>query len=120
MWRWGDAAATIPVVAALEKQVGRRIRQFRQAAGLTLEELAGATGLHANTLGLIERGEQSATVSALGGIAKGLRTDVSTLVDVASNRGVRGLRTDLSQRIGSMNATQLRAVKRMLDAARDL
>lgn len=48
--------------AALIKDQGARIRELRQKAGLTINELADQTGMHFNTVGRIERGDSEANI----------------------------------------------------------
>lgn len=56
----------------LLKRQGEKVRDARKRAGLTIEGLAGKTGLHFNTIGRIERGESEADVLQLLTIARAL------------------------------------------------
>lgn len=84
-----------------------------------MEELAAASDIHPNTLGQIERGERNPTLSALTGIAAGLRTELSVLVDVTPTSSTRSKAT-LLKRVEAMSPAQVRALLRILDAATDL
>ncbi|UQA60343.1 helix-turn-helix domain-containing protein [Polyangium aurulentum] len=73
----------------LLKNTGQRIRALRQAAGLTLDELAERAALDANKdpnkghLSSVEHGRVNATLHTLNGIARGLkelRVDLADLV----------------------------------------
>lgn len=62
------------------KRFGRRVREFRQAAGLSQEELAARCGLHRTYIGGIERGERNVGVLNLIQIARALRVAPSELL----------------------------------------
>ena len=47
------------------KALGKRIRQQRQVAGITQEELAEKTGVSCSFIGHIERGEKKASIETL-------------------------------------------------------
>jgi transcriptional regulator with XRE-family HTH domain len=59
---------TDPELAAF----GRKIRELREAAGMTQEELAHAAGLHWTYVGQIERGERNLTYKNVLKLARGL------------------------------------------------
>jgi transcriptional regulator with XRE-family HTH domain len=60
--------------------LGKRIRELRDAAGLTQEGLADAGGLHWSYIGQVERGERNLSYQSLVSIARGLDTDLSELL----------------------------------------
>jgi DNA-binding NtrC family response regulator len=82
-----DAIAQIarrPSVARRREQrahadIGRRIADAREARGLTIERLARLTRLPASLLSQMERGEVSASISALLRIAAALELQLATL-----------------------------------------
>ncbi|MGI6216135.1 MAG: helix-turn-helix domain-containing protein [Coriobacteriales bacterium] len=59
--------------------LGRRLRSFRVAKGMSQEKLAQKSGLHPTYIGQVERGEKNITVDTLAKIASGLDIE---LVDV--------------------------------------
>lgn len=63
--------------------LGRRIRHFRNAAGLTLDELGSRVGIAGSQLSLIENGKREPRVSLLATIARALGVDVASLIDDA-------------------------------------
>lgn len=65
-----------------EEVVGRNIRVFRRARGLTQEALALAAGIDTRYVGGIERGEENPTIAVLGRIASVLGTEPGTLLAV--------------------------------------
>jgi transcriptional regulator with XRE-family HTH domain len=57
--------------------VGQRIREIREAKGLSLRALAARSGLSLNAISLIERGENSPTVSSLHLLATALGVSIA-------------------------------------------
>lgn len=66
--------------ANLQTIVGKKIRQFRLADGLTLEELAFRSQLHPNYLGDLERGRRNPSLENLKKIADGLKKPLEDLI----------------------------------------
>ena len=60
---------------------GPRLRRLRQAAGLTLKELAERAGLAVSTISKIENDRMSPTYDVLLKLAAGLGVDLSTLLE---------------------------------------
>jgi transcriptional regulator with XRE-family HTH domain/predicted transcriptional regulator len=63
--------------------LGQRIRHFRGAAGLTLDQLGARVGVAASQLSLMENGRREPRLSLLGSIAEALGVPVATLLDPA-------------------------------------
>lgn len=57
---------------SLKRHVGNRIRQFREAKGWTLDQLAKSSGLAAGYLGQIERGKDTPSLKTLSRLADSL------------------------------------------------
>lgn len=66
----------------IEKQLGKRIRRFRETQKLSQEELAYRAGVHRTYLGGIERGERNPSLKNLAAIAKALNVRLANLVDI--------------------------------------
>ena len=66
----------------IEKQLGNRIRRFRETQKLSQEELAYRAGVHRTYLGGIERGERNPSLKNLAAIAKALNVRLADLVDI--------------------------------------
>jgi transcriptional regulator with XRE-family HTH domain len=62
---------------AAQIDVGRRLREFRNARGLSIRALAEMSGLNFNTLSLIENGKTSPSVSTLQRLALALKIPVA-------------------------------------------
>jgi transcriptional regulator with XRE-family HTH domain len=73
----------------LLKQFGQRIRELRQAQGLSQEQLAEKTGFHRTYIGMIERGERNLALSNVGTFAAFFKLSVSELLQFETKRGGR-------------------------------
>ena len=62
-----------------ETPVYNRLEEIRESYGLTRAELAYAADVHYQTIGYIERGEYSPSLSLALTIAKILRTDIKEI-----------------------------------------
>ncbi|MCC6959509.1 MAG: helix-turn-helix transcriptional regulator [Dehalococcoidia bacterium] len=67
----------------LEVAIGAVIRERRLQRGLSQEALAEAADLHRNYVGLVERGQHSASLAALAAIAGALGLKASELIRLA-------------------------------------
>ncbi len=79
------AAAVIPVgvahtTASTLAAIGLRIRELRQARGMTLQALAATTNLSPSMLSLVERGRASPSIGSLVVIASALGVTMSDLI----------------------------------------
>ena len=83
---------------SLELNIGKRIKSLRKSHGLSMRDLAARSSLSANAISLIERGENSPTVSSLKRLSKALgvpineffREDHETpIVHLKSGQGMR-------------------------------
>lgn len=74
----------------LKHQQGERVRDARKKLGLTIDDLARQTGMHPNTVGRIERGENEATIEQLLRIAHALHVLPAVLMHFHSPHPVAG------------------------------
>ncbi len=81
------------------QKLGRRVRDLRAKAGLTLTELAKATGVSIGTLSQLERGLSSPTVRTLYTVANALGVMPAWLIDPAQSED-RGAETRYIVRSG--------------------
>ena len=65
----------------ITKALGRRIRNYRTAKGLSQEKLAELAGCHATYVGQIERGEKNATIGSIEKISAALNVSLSKLFE---------------------------------------
>ena len=73
-----SAVATPPVEPQV--QVGSRVRALREGMGLSLRDLAERSGVSAQMLSQVERGETSPTLAVAARIASGLELTLSQLL----------------------------------------
>lgn len=64
-----------------QKRLGARVRELREARGITQEALAFDAGIHVNHLSSLERGEANPSYLVLLSIAGVLRVKVAELTD---------------------------------------
>jgi len=65
----------------LQQTVGRNLRAYRAAKGLSQEAFADVLGFHRTYMGGIERGERNLTLKSIERIAKRIDVDPLTLLD---------------------------------------
>lgn len=63
------------------RNFGRHLAQLRHEAGLTQEEVAERSGLHANYIGDLERGQRNPTLMTLLALAGALGISVGELME---------------------------------------
>ncbi len=64
---------------AIEKRFGHKVRELREAKGLSQEELAFKAGVHRTYLGGIERGERNPSLKNIDSIANALGISLAEL-----------------------------------------
>ena len=64
----------------LEQAIGHEIRALRKALGLTVSDIAGATGLSVGMLSKIENGNTSPSLTTLQTLARALGVPISSLL----------------------------------------
>ncbi|WP_157155533.1 MULTISPECIES: XRE family transcriptional regulator [unclassified Diaminobutyricimonas] len=100
--------------------LGQRIRHFRNATGLTLDQLGSAVGIAGSQLSLMENGKREPRISLLTGIAQTLGVQVADLLDASppNARAALEIELDRSQHgavYGALGLPVLRAGKSMSD-----
>jgi transcriptional regulator with XRE-family HTH domain len=65
----------------LNRRIGDRVRELRDARGLSLDALAGRCGVSRSMISLVERGESSPTAVVLEKLAAGLGVTLASLFD---------------------------------------
>jgi transcriptional regulator with XRE-family HTH domain len=65
----------------LSKEIGKRVKELRNARGFSQQELANLSDLHRTYISSIERGEKNVTLVSLQRIAQGLRVSLVELLD---------------------------------------
>src|SRR4030067_3374655 len=83
-----------PAAGDPEVQVGDHVRQFREARGITLQQLAEKTGFSAALLSQIENRMVSPPLVSLVKIANAFDTSVSAVIGGKEERGVSLVREE--------------------------
>jgi transcriptional regulator with XRE-family HTH domain len=78
-----ETVADAPSVSAVSSQVGDFIREQRNAARVSLRELARSAGVSNPYLSQVERGLRKPSAEILASIARGLRISAETLYEQA-------------------------------------
>ena len=66
---------------SINTYISMNLKRLRKSAGLTLEELAGISGVSKSMLGEIERGSTNPTILVLWKIAEGLKIPLTKLIE---------------------------------------
>lgn len=87
-------------MASLEANlnVGQRIRRLREQRQLSLRALARLCGLSTNAISLIERGENSPTVSSLHALATALGVSITDFFENKGEQAVIFVRSEMRPR----------------------
>jgi transcriptional regulator with XRE-family HTH domain len=67
-------------VGDLQRIVGRNLRAYRQAQGLSQEAFADQLGVHRTYMGALERGERNLTLQSLERLAEELGVEARELL----------------------------------------
>ena len=89
----------VDTVSDLNQRIAERVRELRAAQGLSLDALAGKSGVSRSMISLIERGESSPTAVVLEKLATGLGVVLASLFDAPAGvpRGPVARRDDQPQ-----------------------
>jgi transcriptional regulator with XRE-family HTH domain len=68
------------VEGELQRTVGRNLRAYREAKGLSQEGLADVLGVHRTYMGGVERGERNLTLKSVEKIAAKLKVEPLSLL----------------------------------------
>jgi transcriptional regulator with XRE-family HTH domain len=82
-------------------QIGSRVRALREGMGLSLRDLADRSGVSAQMLSQVERGETSPTLAVAARIASGLELTLSQLLRLDEGGAVSIVRADERLRGGA-------------------
>jgi transcriptional regulator with XRE-family HTH domain len=84
-----DATVGSTMVAAVSsEQLGGRVKELRGRRGLTLEALAGRSGVSRAMISKLERGEKNPTLVVAAKLSEGLGVTLSQLVGMEERREV--------------------------------
>lgn len=77
-------------VSNLNQRIAQRVRELRAAQALSLDALAGKSGVSRSMISLIERGESSPTAVVLEKLAAGLGVVLASLFDAPAAQASSG------------------------------
>src|SRR5215218_2863238 len=83
-----DAGSADMVDEVASGRLGERVRELRRERGLTLDGLAGRSGVSRAMISKVERGEKNPTLVVAAKVAEGLGVSLSQLVGVEERREV--------------------------------
>jgi transcriptional regulator with XRE-family HTH domain/predicted transcriptional regulator len=81
--------------------LGQRVRHFRNARNLTLDQLGAAVGIAPSQLSLVENGKREPRLSLLTSIASALEVELAELLDESPPNGRAALEIQLQRAQGS-------------------
>jgi transcriptional regulator with XRE-family HTH domain len=82
------SGASTMVAAVTSGRLGSRVKELRRRRGLTLEELAGQSGVSRAMISKLERGEKNPTLVVAARLAEGLGVTLSQLAGMEERREV--------------------------------
>jgi DNA-binding XRE family transcriptional regulator len=100
-----DVRPVYPTASGDPLRIGARLRAARKSHGLTIEQLASASGLTGGFLSRVERDETSPSVTTLVSLCQVLSLDVGSLFK-ASDMGVVTLASAPALRMGGVGAVE--------------
>lgn len=100
----------------ISKILGKRIRNYRTAMGLSQEKLAELSGCHHTYIGQIERGEKNATIESIQKIASALNISLSKLFEKldAKKESVRNIPLECYELLSEKNAKEQEQIFRII------
>ena len=101
------------------KVVGEKVRLIRKGQGLSQETLAEKTGLTANYVGLVERGQKQVTLVTLKSIADALGVDIAVLFEGCTVEGKKSPTeaeiSALNEAVRTMRLEELKAIRKVVE-----
>jgi transcriptional regulator with XRE-family HTH domain len=97
------------------KAVGQRIKQAREAKGLTQEQLAEKVGLSASHMSVIERGVKPPKLETFVEIANELGVDANSILADVLSVSNEIISSQISVRLSALPVTQQKKILRVLD-----
>jgi len=78
-------------------EFGLRIRELREAQGISQDKLSFSTGFHRTYIGMIERGERNISLSNMAVFAKVFELNLSELLDFKSINSFNKYQTKIQE-----------------------
>ncbi len=98
------------------KSIGTNIRKYRKQKGIHQEQLAYMTGLSANYIGMIERGEKLPALDTFLRIADALEVSADMLLADALKQGYKIKESLLAQKLNELQPDEREKIYAVIDA----
>lgn len=95
--------------------IGRNIRYYRLEQDLRQEDLAEATGLSSNYIGMVERGEKTPSLETLVAILNVLHISADMVLTDVVDTGYTVKQSMLAERIGRLPAAERERIYAVVD-----
>lgn len=95
--------------------IGRNIRQYRLECDLRQEDLAAATGLSANYIGMVERGEKTPSLETLVAILNVLHISADMVLTDVVESGYTVKQSLLAEKVGRLPAAERERIYAVVD-----
>ena len=95
--------------------IGKRIRQFRVEKNMRQEDLAEKTGLSANYIGMVERGEKIPSLETFIHIANALNISADMLLADVLDRGYEVKSSLFSDQMSKLPASEREKIFAVID-----
>ena len=96
--------------------IGRNIRKFRKERHLRQEDLAEKTGLSANYIGMVERGEKTPSLETLIRIINALRVSADVILSDVLENGYVIKTSQLNEKLENLSEEERRRIYDVIDA----
>lgn len=74
---------------SLAQKIGKRIKDYRKAAGITQEKLSISTGISQTYISGVESGNRNPSIKTLDKFAKALGVSLSEITDFSDNYKIK-------------------------------
>jgi transcriptional regulator with XRE-family HTH domain len=101
---------------SVKELIGRRIKEARQAKGLSQEALSDKIGMSAKYLSSVERGKENPTLDTLIKLADALEVETSELFNYQHRRSPEELRQLVSRLMDEGHDEKLRLMAKIITA----
>ncbi len=101
---------------SVKELIGRRIKEARQAKGLSQEALSEKIGMSAKYLSSVERGKENPTLDTLIKLADALEVETSELFNYQHKRSPEELRQLVSRLMDEGHDEKLRLMAKIITA----
>lgn len=95
--------------------IGRNIRDYRVENGMRQEDLAEATGLSANYIGMVERGEKTPSLETLVAILNVLHVSADMVLTDVVESGYTVKQSMLAEKVGRLPAAERERIYAVVD-----